>query len=141
MASLYLDSNIVIVLLEEKGARRRALRADLAKHAGPHGRCFVSDLVRLECRVKPIANGDTDLLREYDEYFASTGVAIAGISSSVYDRATAIRAAFRYETADALHLAATIEAGCDAFVTADKRLAGFPDLTVEVLDPMVEPGT
>jgi predicted nucleic acid-binding protein len=43
-------------------------------------------------------------------------------------------AAHRYETADALHLAAAVEAGCETFVTADKRLAGFPGLTVVVLD-------
>jgi predicted nucleic acid-binding protein len=35
--------------------------------------------------------------------------------------------------ADALHLAAAIESGCDAFLTNDDQLRNFPDLTVEEL--------
>jgi predicted nucleic acid-binding protein len=39
----------------------------------------------------------------------------------------------RYGLADALHLAAAIEAGCDVFLTNDNQLATFPDITIEVL--------
>ena len=35
--------------------------------------------------------------------------------------------------ADALHLAAAIEFGCDEFLTNDNQLANFPDITVEEL--------
>ncbi len=39
----------------------------------------------------------------------------------------------RYGLADALHLAAAIESGCDVFLTNDDQLANFPDITVEEL--------
>jgi predicted nucleic acid-binding protein len=39
----------------------------------------------------------------------------------------------RYGLADALHLAAAIESGCDVFLTNDNQLASFPDITIEVL--------
>ncbi len=35
--------------------------------------------------------------------------------------------------ADALHLAAAIESGCDVFLTNDNQLASFTDITIEVL--------
>lgn len=35
--------------------------------------------------------------------------------------------------ADALHLAAAIESGCDVFLTNDHQLANFPNITIEVL--------
>jgi predicted nucleic acid-binding protein len=35
--------------------------------------------------------------------------------------------------ADALHLAAAIEFGCDVFLTNDNQLAAFPDIAIEVL--------
>jgi predicted nucleic acid-binding protein len=35
--------------------------------------------------------------------------------------------------ADAIHLAAAIETGCDVFLTNDNQLANFLDITVEVL--------
>jgi predicted nucleic acid-binding protein len=39
----------------------------------------------------------------------------------------------RYSLPDAHHLAAAVEAGCERLLTNDARLAGFPDLLVEVL--------
>jgi predicted nucleic acid-binding protein len=39
----------------------------------------------------------------------------------------------RYGLADALHLAAAIESGCDVFLTNDNQLATFPDIIVEEL--------
>ncbi|HEX4610339.1 MAG TPA: hypothetical protein VH092_19270 [Urbifossiella sp.] len=41
----------------------------------------------------------------------------------------------RYGLADALHLAAAIESGCDRFLTNDGQLANFPDILVEELPP------
>ena len=62
----------------------------------------------------------------------------------MHDRAAAIRGGHndpaippaqqrRYGLADALHLAAAIESGCDVFLTNDNQLANFPDITVEEL--------
>jgi predicted nucleic acid-binding protein len=39
----------------------------------------------------------------------------------------------RYGLANAFHLAAAVEFGCDVFLTNDNQLANFPDITVEVL--------
>ena len=39
----------------------------------------------------------------------------------------------RYGLADALHLAAAIEFGCDVFLTNDNQLDDFPDIAIEVL--------
>jgi len=39
----------------------------------------------------------------------------------------------RYGLADALHIAAAIESGCDLFLTNDNQLANFSDIAIEVL--------
>ena len=39
----------------------------------------------------------------------------------------------KYGLADALHLAVSIESGCDVFLTNDGQLADFSDITVEML--------
>ena len=44
-----------------------------------------------------------------------------------------LRAQFAFKTADALHLAAAIEAGCGLFLTADTKLARCTSIPVEVL--------
>jgi predicted nucleic acid-binding protein len=55
------------------------------------------------------------------------------LTTTVYDRATVIRAMYGIKTLDAIHLAAAVEGGCNLFLTNDARLSSFHDLTVEVL--------
>jgi predicted nucleic acid-binding protein len=117
MPALYLDSNVVIALVEEDLGRKSALIARLTALGEADGLCVVSDLVRLERRVKPIAVEDAALLSDYDTYFASADVTVFTPT----------------QAADALHLASAIEAGCDVFITADRRLAGFTGLPVVVV--------
>ena len=66
------------------------------------------------------------------------------LTAAMHVRASAIRGghiypaippaqAKRFGLADALHLAAAIESGCDLFLTNDNQLANFRDITVEKL--------
>ncbi len=130
MAGVYLDSNVVIWLTEGAAGKRAAVVARLRALGDRASYLVVSDLVRLESRVKPLASGDGRLLLAYDTLFASPKVSTAAFETAVFDRATDIRARYGFQTADALHLAAAIEAGCDLFVTADRKLAAFGDIEV-----------
>lgn len=128
---LYLDSSVVIRVVEGERADREALAARLLALSGIDGGCVVSDLVYLECLVKPLALGDAVLQAAYNAFLDSLGT--VALTRAVYARAAAIRAERRFETPDALHLAAAIEAGCDGFVTGDRGLVGLPDIQVIVI--------
>jgi predicted nucleic acid-binding protein len=93
----------------------------------------VSDLTRLECRVHPLKLGDAAKVAVFDAFFARVDVQLVPITKAVFDRATAIRASHNFKLADALHLAAAVEAGCNCFLTNDARLSRFTDINVEVL--------
>jgi len=139
MAAAYLDSNIVIPLVEALGERRLRFADRLARLLGANAVYVVSDLVRMECKVKPLASGDGRLVLEIDRFLASARFVCVSLPSASFDRAAEIRARFRYRTPDALHLAAAIEAECDLFVTADRRLATFTEIPIVLLRPG-EPG-
>ena len=51
----------------------------------------------------------------------------------LFERATLLRAESRLKTADALHLAAAITAGCQQFITNDLRLARAAADHIDVL--------
>ena len=85
--------------------------------------------------MKPFAIEDYVLLAEFDAFSASPGLLCVGLSAAVCRRAAGIRASHRYRTPDALHLAAAVEADCDLFGTADRRLRSFPDIEVTVISP------
>lgn len=134
----YLDSNVIISSVEDPALEEASLQQHVALIAGMNASLVVSDLVRMECRVKPLAKGDDTLLRHYDGLFASPDVSVVGLTASVCDRAAAIRAQYGFRTPDALHLAASVEAGCDVFVTADRQLGQFTGIQVAVYDPAPE---
>jgi predicted nucleic acid-binding protein len=93
----------------------------------------VSDLTRMECRVKPMRLGNATALGLFDGFFVQPDVRLVPLTTAVFDKATQIRAAFPFKTVDALHLAAAVESGCDRFLTNDTRLSKFTDIPVEVL--------
>jgi predicted nucleic acid-binding protein len=130
---VYLDSNIIIYLIEQSpsfGARATARIAAL-RTAGDA--IVASDLSRLECRSNAVAAADQVTLDLYDVFFRQAVARLMPLSRSVVDRATEIRGRYRFKTPDSLHLAASVEAGCQSFLTNDLRLNRFADLAVELL--------
>jgi predicted nucleic acid-binding protein len=130
---IYLDTNRVIYLIELPAGFGQRATSRIATIRANRDQMMVSDLTRVECRVKRIATGQAILLAEYDTFFTSTDVQVVSLTGAVCDRATLIRAQYRYKLADSLNLAAAVENHCDVFLTNDARLSQFPDITVEVL--------
>jgi predicted nucleic acid-binding protein len=60
---------------------------------------------------------------------------VVSLSREVIDCATKIRAHYGFKTPDAIHLAAAVVSGCDAFLTNDHRLDRFIDIAIEVVQP------
>src|SRR5262249_16710786 len=93
----------------------------------------VSDLTWLECRIKPLRLGNAALLTDFENFLTAPDVTRLALPTSVFERATLIRAQFNYKLGDSLHLASAFEGGCQHFLNNDRRLNAFPDLTVEIL--------
>lgn len=129
----FADTNIVIYLVQQPPVWGPRATAHVNTLVEGGDRIVVSDLVRMECLVGPLAAGDTETLALFDRFFASEGVQVVEISAMVCNRAAAIRARYRFRAMDALHLAAAIEYGCQRFLTSDSRLGDFSEITVEVL--------
>jgi uncharacterized protein len=130
---IYLDSVILIYALDHVGAFQTRADNRLRAIVAVSDQIALSDLTRLECRLKPIQLGDMRKLQVFDSFFARADVLVLPLPSSVFDAATVIRANHGFKTADALHLAAAIEGGCQLFLTNDFRLGRFSGLNVEVL--------
>ncbi len=130
---IYCDSCILMYFFDHTRPFnvRATNRLTALAAAGDH--VAVSDLVRLECRGKPIMTGDAAKLAVFDAFFVRPDVRIVPITTAVFDRATQIRAAHKFRLGDSLHLAAAAESGCDRFLTNDNRLSVFTDIPVEVL--------
>ena len=140
----YLDTVIVIYAVEGNPAdQQRALDHLAALEQAGH-RFAISALTRTECLVPVFGPGGGQRLADFFRFFHGPNLRTLDLTAAMHDRASAIRGSYTYPTippaqpkryglADAFHLAAAIESGCEVFLTNDNQLAGFPDLTIQVL--------
>jgi predicted nucleic acid-binding protein len=140
----YRDTVIVIFAVEGNPAdQQRALNHLAALERAGH-RFAISELTRTECLVPLFGPGGGQRLSDFFRFFHGPNLRRLSLSAAMHARASAIRGGHtypavgtapprRYGLADARHLAAAIESGCDVFLTNDNQLANFPDITIEVL--------
>lgn len=140
----YLDTVIVIYAVEGNPVdQQRALNYLVALEQAGH-RFAISELTRTECLVPVFGASTGALLSDFFRFFHGPNLRTLGLTSAMHSRASAIRGGHtypatppalskRYGLADALHLAAAIESGCDVFLTNDNQLANFSDITIEML--------
>jgi predicted nucleic acid-binding protein len=143
----YLDTMIVIYAVEGNPAdQQRALSHLLALEQAGH-RFAISELTHTECLVPAFGPGGGQRMSDFFRFFHAPNLRILNLTAATHLRASAIRGTHAYPVvppappnqpkrfglADALHLAAAIEFGCDVFLTNDNQLAAFPDITIEVL--------
>jgi predicted nucleic acid-binding protein len=140
----YLDTMIVIFAVEGNAADKKRAKDHLDTLEQAGHRFAISELTRTECLVPVFGPGNGQRLSDFFRFFHEPNLRTLSLTAAVYVRASAIRGGHtypaippaqpkRYGLADALHLAAAIESGCDVFLTNDNQLANFPDLTVEEL--------
>ena len=133
--TIYLDTNVLVYLVETipGWAQISEARIDLLRRPDELLWLGLSDLSRMECRVGPLKRRNALVLQDYGDFFRKSNVRIVPLSTAVYDLAAEIRAQYGFSTTDAIHLAAAVEAGSDAFLTNDTQLGSFRGLPVEVL--------
>ena len=86
---IYLDSAPLIYLVENIAPYSSTLATRLA---APNTTQVCSELSRLECRVKPIRDGEVALLTAFDSYFADIISETIPLTRPVIDLATELRA-------------------------------------------------
>ena len=127
---VYLDSVILIYVIEQNPAFAPAAEKWLLAHPCDFAS---SDLVRMECLIVPVRNGDAARIAEFENFFQTRVAAMIPLDRAVFDRATHIRANSKIKTPDALNLAAAVEGGCDVLLTNDPQLRQYTGIAVEVI--------
>ena len=130
----YLDASAIIYALEGVAPFQVTVIARMAQAEASHnGLLLTSRLSRLECRIKPLRDGDAALLAVYDRFFTRRMLYVIDITASIIERATDLRVRYNVKTPDAIHLATAIEASADRLLTGDAALARVREVPVEVL--------
>lgn len=88
----------------------------------------------MECRVKPLRNGNAKPLAQYESFFRQ--VQIVELSAAVIDLATRLRVVTSLKTPDALQAACPLGLSAPAaFVTGDSGFTRVSELDVLLATP------
>ena len=118
MGLIYLDTCLLIYAIENHPVWFNSVREALSSQ--PESQFAISPLVKMECLVKPMRQGDIALQWRYESGMAQ--FAQLALNEAVFLQAAQLRARFNLKTADALHLACAQHHGCTALWTNDDRL-------------------
>ncbi|BAU56996.1 PIN domain-containing protein [Halorhodospira halochloris] len=131
---VFLDASAIIYLLEGDGQTRDATRQvllELERGSDETPVLMASALSRLECRVRPLRESDTQALERLDGFFDDPGLSVIALDTAVLDRATELRAQYRLRTPDAIQAACLLTVDPrGAFVTGDGDFEKVPGLHV-----------
>lgn len=133
-ARVYLDSNVLIYLLEDSptwGARAGAL---LRACASRQVDAVVGDAVVAEVMVGALRSPGEELSRQTAELFSDGPLAVVSHDRSMFLEAARIRAQLGGQLLDALHIATAMAAGCDAVISHDARMPRLTEMPVLRLD-------
>ena len=136
VALIYLDSCIVIYLIEGSQEVRKRIQQQLSITCQDMHQACVSALTRMECRVLPLRRHDGEILAKFELFFNESGVCFLPINNQVFDLATELRANRNLRTGDALHMATAVIGGCGEFWTNDNRLARATDDRMRIVLPI-----
>jgi predicted nucleic acid-binding protein len=137
---IYLDTCVLIYLIEKHEPYVQPLRQRLNAAVEAGMQFATSELVRMECLVKPVRDLNFALSVQFDEFFQSTEHWLT-IARPEYELATTLRARHRLKALDALHLAAAMTHQCEEFWTNDTRLSAAAADRIRIVTPHLHPTT
>ncbi|MGP8261200.1 MAG: type II toxin-antitoxin system VapC family toxin [Acidobacteriaceae bacterium] len=123
MSKVFLDTNIFIYLIEDRGVWAKRARELVDRLTVRRDQVLTSTLTLGEVLTQPLARGETRLADQYESALNSPGVTILDfdrVAARVYAR---VRQDKTIKAPDAIQLAVASAARCDLFVTNDDRLS------------------
>jgi predicted nucleic acid-binding protein len=131
--TLFLDACVIIYWIEAVEPFYSELQNTLRSihNQYPQAVFAVSRLSKLECRVKPLREGDIFLLELYEPFFAADNLIIIELDAQVIDTATRLRTQYNLRTPDALQAACALAVSDEIrFITGDVKFKQIQELSV-----------
>jgi predicted nucleic acid-binding protein len=119
----YLDTNVLIAIVEPVASLEAGQVAFLDKLARGEASALTSELSLSECLVKPIADNNQRAIDAYLALFSEpSALMVMAVTREILIDAARRRAESKMPLPDAIHVSTAHAAGCSAFITEDRRI-------------------
>ena len=122
MSRIFLDTNFFIHLIEGASPSAARVKYLLRAFSARRDEILTSVMTLGEVLVMPIRNRDIALAQQYRRIFKGPGISVLPFQEDAAERFAQIRADTKIKPPDAIQLAVAGSAGCDLFLTNDRRL-------------------
>lgn len=129
-STVYFDTNVIIYYIEYKGDIRDRAAAVIERARDVGARRMTSELAVAECLYKPYQLQNLENIGLYRAAFQSPFVDLVPLTGDLVIRAAEEGGALGLKLLDAVHYVSALEAGCDVFVTADRKFRSSQYLEV-----------
>ncbi|WP_412049599.1 type II toxin-antitoxin system VapC family toxin [Hoeflea sp. Naph1] len=120
---VYLDSNIVITILEQTAPLNRPQKRFIDALETGQLTGISSHLTLAECLIKPMRESNEQAIEAVLQFLENQEhVELLPVSPDILVKAAGIRAVSGTKLPDAIHLASAVAAGCQTFLSDDKGI-------------------
>jgi predicted nucleic acid-binding protein len=131
---LGLDTSPLIYYIEESEVYKSALEFVFGQVIAGEVEAFTSVVTITEVLVQPLLQKDQEMAERYREILLqSDHLHVIPITERIAQKAAQLRADYTLRTPDALQLSASVEVGCDIFLTNDAALKRVSEIRVVTL--------
>ncbi|MGA2701932.1 MAG: PIN domain-containing protein [Isosphaeraceae bacterium] len=135
---VYADALIFIYSVEKHPIYALTLRPLWEAVARGDLEVLSSELTLMETLIGPLKQGDAALETDYENFFASPGIRLLPITSSILRAGARLRATLNsLRTPDAIQAATGHSCSCSLFLTNDLIFRRIPGLPVVLLDDVL----
>lgn len=131
---VFLDTNPIIYLLENQEPYSTKVKSFLVDCIRNKSEFYTTTITDTEFMVKPFKENKLADIETYKSFLKALNVLKCYINDSIAEQAAKLRVQYEnIKLADAIQLAASMESGCDAFLTNDKQLKQVSNANVVYL--------
>ena len=128
-SKVFLDTSPLIYLLDDDanfGEKTKAILSSLSEQEAT----FVTSVITCtEYLVVPYRNGNRLRIEAFWELIADYPIILYPITQQIATKAAEIRSQYRFKAMDSLQLAVACIEGCSMFLTNDKQLCQFREIS------------
>jgi predicted nucleic acid-binding protein len=137
-SKIYVDTAVLIYTLEESTDYFDLLKPLWTIFQAQEIELISSELILMEVLVLPLRNNNESLVSDYEQLLLNSAMQLIPIDRSILKQAANLRATTNLKTPDAIHAATALSVGCDLFITNDKGFRNLSNLSVVILDEVLD---
>ena len=137
-SSVYVDTNVIVYMVEGNKAFSAGIERMISAIEESNSLLCTGEIAVAECLYKPYKEGASELALKYHRLFSSGDIQVIPLSSDIIEQSARYGGGIGLKLVDAFNYFSALSAGCQYFITNDRRLPSGEELIVIQLQACID---